>query len=59
MLAACPELTVVDGYGPTETTTFATRRPFGAGEGLPRSLPIGRPLDNTRTYVLDSALQPT
>ncbi|QTI87532.1 non-ribosomal peptide synthetase [Streptomyces sp. AgN23] len=58
VLAACPELTVVDGYGPTETTTFATRRPFGAGEELPRSLPIGRPLDNTRTYVLDSALQP-
>ncbi|ARX89465.1 putative Linear gramicidin synthase subunit C [Streptomyces alboflavus] len=24
VLAACPGLTVVDGYGPTETTTFAT-----------------------------------
>ncbi|OPF80196.1 non-ribosomal peptide synthetase [Streptomyces antioxidans] len=58
VLAACPELTVVDGYGPTETTTFATRRPFRAGAELPRSLPIGRPLDNTRTYVLDGALQP-
>ncbi|MFE9062442.1 non-ribosomal peptide synthase/polyketide synthase [Streptomyces violaceusniger] len=58
VLTACPELTVVDGYGPTETTTFATRRPFRAGEALPRSLPIGRPLDNTRTYVLDGALQP-
>ncbi|MEU1950173.1 AMP-binding protein, partial [Streptomyces sp. NPDC020125] len=58
VLAACPELTVMDGYGPTETTTFATRRPFRAGEALPRSLPIGRPLDNTRAYVLDGALQP-
>ncbi|WP_218053903.1 non-ribosomal peptide synthetase [Streptomyces rhizosphaericus] len=58
VLAACPDLTVMDGYGPTETTTFATRRPFRAGEELPRSLPIGRPLDNTRTYVLDGALQP-
>ncbi|MGW5699208.1 AMP-binding protein, partial [Streptomyces asiaticus] len=41
VLAACPDLTVMDGYGPTETTTFATRRPFRAGEELPRSLPIG------------------
>ncbi|WP_432010893.1 non-ribosomal peptide synthase/polyketide synthase [Streptomyces cucumeris] len=58
VLDACPELTVVDGYGPTETTTFATRRAFRAGEELPRALPIGRPLDNTRVHVLDTALQP-
>jgi len=58
VLEACPGLTVVDGYGPTETTTFATRRVFRAGEPLPAVLPIGRPLDNTRVYVLDGALQP-
>ncbi|WP_316528804.1 non-ribosomal peptide synthase/polyketide synthase [Kitasatospora brasiliensis] len=58
VLAACPGLTVVDGYGPTETTTFATRRVFRAGDELPAVLPIGRPLDNTRAYVLDGALQP-
>ncbi|WP_063756241.1 non-ribosomal peptide synthetase [Streptomyces sp. NRRL S-920] len=58
VLDACPGLTVVDGYGPTETTTFATRRVFGPGDPLPAVLPIGRPLDNTRVYVLDSALQP-
>ncbi|MEW2165596.1 non-ribosomal peptide synthase/polyketide synthase [Streptomyces sp. NPDC007084] len=58
VLDACPGLTVVDGYGPTETTTFATRRPFRAGDPLPAVLPIGRPLDNTRAYVLDGALQP-
>ncbi|MEU2060470.1 non-ribosomal peptide synthase/polyketide synthase [Streptomyces sp. NPDC013455] len=58
VLDACPGLTVVDGYGPTETTTFATRRPFRAGDPLPAVLPIGRPLDNTRAYVLDDALQP-
>ncbi|MFI1741190.1 non-ribosomal peptide synthase/polyketide synthase [Streptomyces sioyaensis] len=58
LLDACPELTVVDGYGPTETTTFATRRVFRAGDPLPAALPIGRPLDNTRVYVLDDALQP-
>ncbi|MFE7033883.1 amino acid adenylation domain-containing protein, partial [Streptomyces sp. NPDC057621] len=58
VLDACPGLTVVDGYGPTETTTFATRRIFRAGDPLPPVLPIGRPLDNTRVYVLDDALQP-
>ncbi|MDF3293283.1 non-ribosomal peptide synthetase [Streptomyces silvisoli] len=58
VLDACPGLTVVDGYGPTETTTFATRRVFRAGDPLPAVLPIGRPLDNTRVYVLDDALQP-
>ncbi|MGW3178997.1 non-ribosomal peptide synthase/polyketide synthase [Kitasatospora sp. NPDC001119] len=58
VLAACPGLTVVDGYGPTETTTFATRRAFRHGDELPATLPIGRPLDNTRAYVLDGALQP-
>ncbi|KUF18775.1 non-ribosomal peptide synthetase [Streptomyces silvensis] len=58
VLDACPDLTVVDGYGPTETTTFATRRPFRAGDPLPAVLPIGRPLDNTRAYVLDEALEP-
>ena len=58
VLEACPGLTVVDGYGPTETTTFATRRVFRSGDPLPAVLPIGRPLDNTRGYVLDDAFQP-
>ncbi|MGV9251182.1 non-ribosomal peptide synthase/polyketide synthase [Streptomyces sp. NPDC003697] len=58
VLDACPGLTVVDGYGPTETTTFATRRVFRSGDPLPAVLPIGRPLDNTRVYVLDAGLQP-
>ncbi|MBW5423587.1 amino acid adenylation domain-containing protein, partial [Streptomyces sp. BG9H] len=58
VLDACPGLTVVDGYGPTETTTFATRRVFRSGDPLPAVLPIGRPLDNTRVYVLDGTLQP-
>ncbi|MFJ9841393.1 non-ribosomal peptide synthase/polyketide synthase [Kitasatospora sp. NPDC101155] len=58
VLEACPDLTVVDGYGPTETTTFATRRAFRAGDPLPAVLPIGRPLDNTRVYLLDGVLQP-
>ncbi|MEV4314210.1 non-ribosomal peptide synthase/polyketide synthase [Actinocrispum sp. NPDC049592] len=52
---ACPDVTVVDVYGPTEATTFATCHMV---TDVPGSVPIGRPLDNTRTYVLDSRLRP-
>ncbi|MBE8520858.1 non-ribosomal peptide synthase/polyketide synthase [Amycolatopsis sp. H6(2020)] len=55
---ACPGLTVVDVYGPTETTTFATRFPLPPGEPVPDVLPIGRPLDGTAAYVLDHGLRP-
>ncbi len=53
---ACPELVVVDGYGPTETTTFATTHRIAAS--VPDPVPIGRPLDNMRCYVLDDRLRP-
>ncbi|HEX3788439.1 MAG TPA: non-ribosomal peptide synthase/polyketide synthase [Pseudonocardiaceae bacterium] len=58
VLRACPGLTVVDGYGPTETTTFATRYVLGSADTVPDPVPIGRPMDNTRVYVLDGALAP-
>ncbi|GIG59728.1 hypothetical protein Lfu02_41000 [Longispora fulva] len=58
-LAACPGLVVCDGYGPTESTTFATSRAFRSVDEVGGDLvPIGRPLDNTRAYVLDAALRP-
>ncbi|QMV12148.1 non-ribosomal peptide synthetase [Streptomyces lincolnensis] len=58
VLEACPGLTVTDGYGPTETTTFATFRPCPSDRPVPDPLPIGRPLDGVRAYVLDGALRP-
>ena len=58
VLAACPGLTVVDGYGPTETTTFATSYPMPLAASVPETVPIGRPLDNMQVYVLDADLQP-
>jgi amino acid adenylation domain-containing protein/non-ribosomal peptide synthase protein (TIGR01720 family) len=59
VLAASPGVMVVDGYGPTETTTFATSYPMPASEPVPEQIPIGRPLDNMRVYVLDNLLRPT
>lgn len=57
-LEACPDLTIVDGYGPTETTTFASTWPVRAGQDVPDVLPIGRPLDGMRCLLLDAALRP-
>ncbi|MFE2069133.1 amino acid adenylation domain-containing protein [Streptomyces sp. NPDC059467] len=56
VLAVCPDTVVVNGYGPTETTVFATAHRVTAVPAGP--LPIGRPLDNTRAYVLDGRLRP-
>ncbi|GAA2784065.1 hypothetical protein GCM10010521_73150 [Streptomyces rameus] len=58
VLAACPGLTVVDGYGPTETTTFATCHALTDPAAVPGTVPIGRPLDDMRVHVLDARLRP-
>ncbi|MYR90003.1 amino acid adenylation domain-containing protein [Streptomyces sp. SID685] len=55
--AACPGLTVTDGYGPTETTVFATAYEVPPARTL-AEVPIGRPMDNMRAYVLDDGLRP-
>ncbi|WP_412462129.1 amino acid adenylation domain-containing protein [Pseudomonas sp. SC11] len=47
---------LLNGYGPTEATTFTTTHEIrSAGEG---AIPIGRPIGNTRCYVLDARHQP-
>ena len=48
---------VINGYGPTEGTTFSTTYEIGAGERLERSVPIGRPIANTQTYILDEEMR--
>ncbi|WLQ53076.1 amino acid adenylation domain-containing protein [Streptomyces poriferorum] len=52
-----PGVRVLHVYGPTETTTFATR--YDVAAGLPSGPPpVGRPLDGMRGYVLDGSLGP-
>ncbi|MEU4626553.1 amino acid adenylation domain-containing protein, partial [Actinoplanes sp. NPDC023801] len=46
---------MINAYGPTETTVVATWTGALAPGGTP---PIGRPLPNTATYVLDARLRP-
>src|SRR5262245_49675059 len=40
-------------YGPTETTTWATSWVVAQVPERAQTLPIGRPISNTETYVLD------
>src|SRR5581483_2500482 len=56
--AVCPDVVVVDVYGPTETTTFASCYRMTVDQPVPEVIPIGYPLDNTRLYVLDAWLRP-
>uniref|UniRef100_UPI001CCD3F2C non-ribosomal peptide synthetase n=1 Tax=Streptomyces sp. LS1784 TaxID=2851533 RepID=UPI001CCD3F2C len=58
VLARCPDSVVVAGYGPTEATTFTTRRVLRPGQAVPDVVPLGRPVDNRQVYVLDEALSP-
>ena len=50
--------TVVNMYGITETTVHVTRLEIEPGAAAPGVSPIGVPLANTRTYVLDESLAP-
>nr|WP_112472786.1 non-ribosomal peptide synthetase [Streptomyces sp. ST1020] len=58
LLEACPATTVIDGYGPTETTVFVSCHRMTAADGVPDQVPIGKPLDGARAYVLDAWLRP-
>ncbi|MEO7329459.1 MAG: amino acid adenylation domain-containing protein, partial [Minicystis sp.] len=51
-LIELPEVQLINGYGPTEGTTFSVCHSIVSAEGL-TSIPIGRPLANTWAYVLD------
>lgn len=49
---------LVNGYGPTENTTFTCCHRMTAPQHVGASVSIGRPIANTRVYVLDGHLEP-
>ncbi|MEV7425063.1 amino acid adenylation domain-containing protein [Streptomyces sp. NPDC091212] len=51
MREVLPELSVRYVYGPTETTVYSIT--YDDPRALDRRCPIGRPVDNTRIYLLD------
>ncbi|MFL5656682.1 MAG: amino acid adenylation domain-containing protein, partial [Ktedonobacteraceae bacterium] len=58
-LAELPGTQLINGYGPTESTTFTCCHPIpNQLSASTRSIPIGHPISNTQVYILDSHLQP-
>ncbi|MBJ7295030.1 MAG: amino acid adenylation domain-containing protein [Dolichospermum sp.] len=51
-------VSLVNNYGPTEATIGATIYDLSAAKIASAALPIGRPIRNVQTYVLDQSLQP-
>ena len=49
---------LINGYGPTENTTFTCCYVMTADTRIENTVPIGRPIANTQVYVLDRHLQP-
>ncbi|HEX2076750.1 MAG TPA: amino acid adenylation domain-containing protein [Longimicrobium sp.] len=59
VLRAHPGLRLVNGYGPTENTTFTCCHAVRDGDLEAAAIPIGGPVANSTAYVLDAALRPT
>jgi len=53
LLARHAGLVIINGYGPTENTTFTTAHTVDRSADAEDPLPIGRPVANTQVYVLD------
>lgn len=59
VLAHLADCTLINGYGPTECTTFACCHSVRAMASVEASVPIGRPIANAQIVILDASLQPT
>ena len=52
-----PGCRLINGYGPTEGTTFTCCHTISVEDAEGSSIPIGRPIANTQVYLLDSENQ--
>ncbi|HEU4884656.1 MAG TPA: amino acid adenylation domain-containing protein, partial [Longimicrobium sp.] len=53
-----PEVRITNLYGPAECCIDTSTHRCGDADGERAVVPIGRPVSNTRSYVLDAALRP-
>ncbi|WP_263360082.1 non-ribosomal peptide synthetase/type I polyketide synthase [Acidicapsa ligni] len=53
-----PHLKLVNGYGPTENTTFTCCHTITVDSLVGGTVPIGKPIANTRVYILDANRKP-
>lgn len=53
-----PDTKLINGYGPTENTTFTTCHTITKADLEKPSIPIGKPVSNTTVYLLDGMMRP-
>jgi amino acid adenylation domain-containing protein len=53
-----PETELINEYGPTEAVVGCCAYRVARGEAITGAIPIGRPIANTRLYVLNRSLEP-
>jgi amino acid adenylation domain-containing protein len=58
VLRRSPPQRLINGYGPTETTTFAITHDILAVGAELEPIPLGRPIANTQVYILDPQRRP-
>ncbi|MBV1871177.1 MAG: amino acid adenylation domain-containing protein [Gammaproteobacteria bacterium] len=58
LLYRYPSLTLINGYGPTENTTFTCCHVMQSADQVGRSVSIGKAINHTQVYVLNEALEP-
>ncbi len=58
VLSELPTCRLINGYGPTENTTFTCCFPITDPTSVNGTVPIGKPIANTYVYVLDRNMNP-
>jgi amino acid adenylation domain-containing protein len=58
VMDACPNVTVINGYGPTESNVTNAHTITRADLARGQALPIGRAIPGTQIYILDDQLNP-
>ncbi|HEX5424223.1 MAG TPA: non-ribosomal peptide synthetase [Candidatus Acidoferrales bacterium] len=53
-----PDCRLINGYGPTENTTFTCCYTVERNRRVGEAIPIGRPVANTQVYILDEEMTP-
>jgi aspartate racemase len=55
---ALPDCKIINGYGPTENTTFTCCHAIDRADVGHGAVPLGRPIGNTTVYILDETMAP-
>lgn len=57
VMGVCPATRIINGYGPTENTTFTCCGEITADDLERRSIPIGVPIRGTTVFILDDRMR--